>query len=57
MTPLANVPTVRYKMNDAGWKLFAEFKSGKKTEDEIIKVFQISHMMRDSNKGTGGDNQ
>jgi hypothetical protein len=57
MTPLANVPTVRYKMNDAGWKLFAEFKFRKKSEDEIIKVFQVSHMMRDLNKGARGDSQ
>ncbi len=48
LSPLAKVPMVRYKLNDAGKKLFEEYKTGAKTEDEITKVFQMSEMMKDS---------
>lgn len=48
MTPLANISIVHFTLNDAGRKLFDEFKNNTKTEDEIIKVFQVSEMMKES---------
>ncbi len=42
MAPLSKVPRVHYKLNEAGWKLFGEFKKKTKTEAEIMRIFQIS---------------
>lgn len=43
LKPIVSLPTVDYKLNEAGRRLFKDFHEGKRTSQEVIAIFRASN--------------